>query len=209
MQIITQNNSQTDYLFNFLNKFSKVIDLRTEAHGNPKDIAVRLVETWSNWQPHGKFVAPSFLSYEYGEQLKKKKLPELQIPLYHYAELNDIAAVIAGKKPAALIDYTMISTPGIITDIFNELMKMGQSKGISYLKYKRENDETEQVFVAPTNQLQQIKNLFSVKNEKRDHSAIGKMFGYPEENIQAFISNDDSKIPKAKPKFEMFDKLKT
>jgi len=132
---------------------------------NIKDI----IGLWLSWKPTAKYVCPSSVSRYYW---KKFMVSNTHRPLFPMGEINDVAAVFAGTKPAAIIDADNTN------DTLQTLILMSQNYQVNH---KTVNNK---IIFSKTNP-KEIEDALSNK----DHYRLGILLGYPRKAVKVFMQN--------------------
>jgi len=131
----------------------------------------KTIQLWANWKPSVHYPCPSSITYYYWDYywaFKKNK------PVFKNGEINDVCAVIANSKPAALLD-----APCEVEQYpeLKELIEVAKQRNVFYSVVKR---ETYCVHIFSNNNSNvSIQNaLLNGKPEQ-----IGILLGYPKKAI--------------------------
>jgi hypothetical protein len=129
-----------------------------------------IINLWKTWRPSLAFVCPSQVACYYW---KKHLLNKSCIPLFPNGEINDVAAVLAGSKPSAIIDIRQCN------GTLEELTHISIKEGI-FSKYIR--DRSTLVFAKGD-----ILDEIHMAIDSGDKFSLGILLGYPEESVKKFV----------------------
>ena len=148
--------------------------------------ANKIIEMWKNWIPNDNFVCPSqVVGWYWNNYLRHNKIQ----PLFPDGEIHDLAAVIAGSKPSAMIDFSdhlyCCRTKDCV-EIEIEIIEMAIDNGIKFRVFK---DGTI-VFSRDEETINQIEKSFSETDNNR-YRSLGICLGYSNSAIQKFINKKE------------------
>jgi len=129
------------------------------------------INLWDSWKPSENFVCPSQVAHYYWEVYMATNKNK---PFFPSGEINDVAAVFAGTKPAAIINV----------DKNNRMLKKFIQKCKKYqINCKITNDT---LVFSKENILDKIE--LALKNNNK--FALGILLGYPQKSVLAFIKKN-------------------
>ena len=128
-----------------------------------------IIALWSSWQPSDNFPCPSQVARYYW---KVHMATNKNKPLFPAGEINDVAAVFAKTKPAAIID---LNKDNIMLKEF--ALKCKEYK----INCRFINDK---FIFSKQNILDEIQ--LAVKNN--DNFSLGILLGYPQKSVEKFMS---------------------
>jgi hypothetical protein len=129
-----------------------------------------LIQLWSTWFPDEHYVCPTQAArYYWFRNLITRK----DKPLFENWDINDVAAVFAGTKPAAIVGL----------NLNNPL-----EKGFALLCEKygincRITKNNEDLIFARENILDEIENAL----QNKDGYSLGILLGYPQKSVEDFM----------------------
>lgn len=169
-----------------------------------------IIEIWKNWSPDAHFVAPyQVVGWFWDEYLHHNGLK----PLFPDGEIHDLAAVIAGAKPCAIMDLdgAYACRTYDCDEIAIGILEIALENGLVFKIIKEQNVI---IFAKEDGIADEIeKAMHEIGNEK--FRKIGSFLGYPNEAIECFIENlkntsikEEHVSPKIKIEAELFESPK-
>jgi hypothetical protein len=141
------------------------------------------INLWLKWKSTTNYVAPyRIVAYHYAKYNVEKNLK----PLFPDGEINDVFAVIARSKPAAIFSCNVGEQDEILTDAISVA---GNS---IYRNVITQHDEDIHVF----SRSEQINNAIKQAISQRNTAKLGLLLGYPSISIKKYQQKIKNQLTK-------------
>ena len=161
------------------------------------NITNQIIEMWKVWTPERFFVAPYRISgYYWDKYLHSNGLQ----PIFPDDEINDLAAVIANSKPAAIMNIPNGILPSYRTKNCQEIALDMISIAVDNNVFMKRvvTQDCDQNLVCSKNEALANEIIEAFQSTPRCEK-LGRLLGYPEQSIQDFRNN--FKIKEENPSF--------
>jgi hypothetical protein len=148
------------------------------------NISNQIIEMWKIWSPENSFVSPFQVSNWYWD--KHLHCNGLH-PIFPDGEINDLAAVISGSKPAALLHMGKNGElPSFRVKFCKEIaLNIVEIATNNNVFMQRNHNETELICSKNKETIKKIQEADLVGNGIE----LGRLLGYPEQSIIDFFNN--------------------